>query len=93
MLAGIAALNAPLCQERQHIRSRPEGRPSARGGDSRVPPSSQKVRPLPPRHGVPGAVAVPGRETRVHHAAALQTMAHRRVPAPVVHVLAGGAQA
>ena len=33
MLAAIAALNAPLCQERQHIRSRTEGRPSARGGD------------------------------------------------------------
>jgi len=30
---------------------------------SRVPQSSQKVQTLPPRHRVPGAVAVPGRAT------------------------------
>jgi len=37
MLSAIAALNAPFCQERQHIRSRPDGRPSARGGDEPRP--------------------------------------------------------
>src|SRR5262245_8648727 len=68
------------------------GVPSA-GGDEPRPAVDAEGAPLPPRHSVLGAVALRGPQARVHHAPALRTVAHRRVAAPVVHVLAGGARA
>jgi hypothetical protein len=69
-----------------------KGVPSA-GGDEPRPAIDAEGATLPPLHSVPGAVAVRGRQARVHHAATLRAVAHRRVPSPVVHVLAGGARA
>ena len=81
MLSAIAALNAPFCQEhRISDLGRKDGRQRA-VVMSRVPPSSQKVRPLPPRHSVPRAVAVPDRQvafTTPPHSGPWLTGASRR---------------
>ena len=66
--------------------------PSA-GGDEPRPASDAEGAALPTRHSVLGVVALRGWQIRVHHAAALRAVAHRRVPPPVVHVLAGSARA
>src|SRR5262249_44393114 len=82
----------PLLPRATDIRSRAEGRPSACGGDEQRPAIVAEGATLPPRHIVLGAVALRGWQARVHYAAALWTVTHRRVAPPVVHVLAGGAR-
>src|SRR5262249_9291789 len=88
----LAPPSGGRCPERLRVPLVVEGVSSA-GGDEPRPAVDTEGAALPPRHIVLGAVAVPDRQTRVHYAAALWTVTHRRVAPPVVHALAGDARA
>jgi hypothetical protein len=81
-----AASPSSSCPER--LRGTHRGRCVVSGGDELRTAVDAEGAALPPRHGVLGAVALRGRQSRVHHTAALRAVAHRRVPPPVVLVLA-----